>query len=44
MNWITKIIKAGEKIKLLFMSELQRKILQKVIGQVVVEAPFLKKI
>ena len=44
MNWITKIIKAGEKIKTAFMKELQKKILLKVIGQVVVEVQFLKKI
>ena len=43
MNWITKIIKAGEKIKTAFHERASKKISLKVIGLVVVEVPFLKK-
>ena len=40
MNWITKIIKAGEKLKLLFIKEQQKKILPTVIGHLVVRDLF----
>ena len=44
MNWITKIIKAGEKIKTAFHKRASKEdIAKSVIGQVVVEAQFLKK-
>ena len=44
MNWITKIIKAGEKIKTAFHERASKEDIAKVIGQVVVEVQFLKKI
>ena len=40
MNWITKIIKAGEKIKTEYVKGLQRKILKKVTGPPVVRDQF----
>ena len=43
MNWITKIIKAGEKIKLLYIKEQLKKILLIVIGHLVAKGPILKK-
>ena len=42
LNW-TDSKSYKERLKLLFMNVLQKKILLKVIGQVVVEVPFLKK-
>jgi len=40
MNWITKIIKAVKKLKLLYAKEQQKKILQKVIGHLVARVQF----
>ena len=44
MNWITKIIKAGEKIKTAIHERASKEDIAKVIGQVAAEAQFLKKI
>ena len=40
MNWITKIIKAGEKIKTAIHKRASKKILLKVIGLLVVKVQF----